>query len=797
MKTRTRDNASKAAWLCTLVSASLLFGCAGEKAHRQGLAMIEQGQVEQGLEKLQQATREAPDNLSFRADLINRRAQTVTRMLALADSERAAGRVDEAEVLYERVFNLERGNARAKAGLAAVEMDRRHIAALEQAQSLFAKGELENARTRLQPVLLENPNHADAKALQHRIEEQSAKAAATAPVLKSQFKKPVTLQFRDANLKMVFEALSRSSGINILLDKDVKNDLKTTIFVKEVSVEDTIDLVLMQNQLEKKILNDNTVFIYPNTPAKVKDYQDLVIRSFHLTNADAKQMLAMIKTVLKTKDLFLDEKTNSLVMRDTPDAVRLAEKLVAGQDIAEPEAVLEVEVLEVKRSRLTQLGIKFPDQVTLTASQMPATTTRDTTAGGAVVTTTTPAAAFTLQTLKNINSGNITVSPLSVAIDLKKEDGDANLLASPRIRVKNKEKAKIHVGDRVPVITNTVTPVASGSPVVTGSVQYVDVGLKLDVEPNIHLDGDVAIKTNLEVSSIVKEITTTSGTLAYQIGTRSASTVLRLKDGETQVLAGLINDEDRKSASKLPGFGDLPVLGRLFSSHRDTSEKTEIILSITPRIIRNPQRMDAQLVEFWSGTEATLRSKPLTLQPVGRVASGPAGAPATPPQGRQAPRVTPLPGPHMQKEGAANPSPEPGMSAGAQPVQLGWQGPTQVRVGDEFKLALNVQAAQGVGPLPLLIGFDPEVLKIVEVARGDFPPESGAPAYPREIDEIGGQIRIEPELAEAGRGNLLTVTFKAVAARPQSNIVLSSTPRTDATPAALALPAPYPVAITP
>ena len=149
------------------------------------------------------------------------------------------------------------------------------------------------------------------------------------PTLKSKFKQPVTLQFRDANLKMVFEALSRTSGINILLDRDVRSDLKTSIFVKDASVEDTIDLILMQNQLEKKVLNDNTMFIYPNTPAKIKEYQDMVVRSFHLVNADAKQMQTMIKTMLKTKDIFVHEKNNSLVMRDTPEAVQLAEKLIA------------------------------------------------------------------------------------------------------------------------------------------------------------------------------------------------------------------------------------------------------------------------------------------------------------------------------------------------------------------------------------------------------------------------------------------------------------------------------------
>ena len=149
------------------------------------------------------------------------------------------------------------------------------------------------------------------------------------------------------------------------MDKDVKADLKTSVVVKDVSVEDTIDIILLQNQLEKKILNENSVFVYPNTPAKLKEYKELKIRSFHLVNADAKHMLTMVKTLLKTKDLFVHEKTNSLVMRDTPEAIRLAEKIIADQDGSDPEVMLEVEVIEVSHSRLTELGINYPSSANL------------------------------------------------------------------------------------------------------------------------------------------------------------------------------------------------------------------------------------------------------------------------------------------------------------------------------------------------------------------------------------------------------------------------------------------------
>lgn len=782
-----------------LLLAAALAGCAGDM-HRQGMEYVREGRVEEGLAALEQAAREAPGNLGFRADYIREHDRAIAYLLAMGERALAAGGKDEAAAYYQRVLALDGANAQARAGLVAIASSSRHDAAVKDAQAQLDKGELERAQAQLQTVLLENPMHAGALEMNRQIEARLAQEAITQPTLTSRFKRPVNLQFRDANLRQIFEALSRTSGINVLLDKDVKGDLKTTIFVKDASVEDSIDLILMQNQLEKKILNDSTVFVYPNTPAKTKEYRDLVIRTFHFTNADAKQMLTMIKTLLKTRDIFIHEKTNSLVMRDTPEAVRLAEKLVAAQDLNEPEVMLEVEVLEVLRSKLTELGIKWPGQVGLSVTETPSTTESIVGAGGAVVTTTTPAAPLTLEALKHLGADDIKVTPLSVTVDLRKEVGDSNLLASPRIRVRQREKAKILIGDRVPVITNSVTPVASGTPVVTGQVQYLDVGLKLEVEPEIHMDGEVAIKTFLEVSSIAREVTNaTSGTVAFQIGTRTATTVLRLKDGETQVLAGLINDEDRKSAAKVPGLGDIPLLGRLFSSHKNDSRKTEIILSITPRIVRNMRRPDADVMQFWSGTDSTLRSLPLGLQPVGMVKASSSGTLAQPVP-RQARPPSRYPAPQIQAAAPAETAP----ATAEGPLVISWQGATQARVGEQFQLVVQAQAGARVTRIPMQIGFDAAALEVVEVKEGDFLKQGNAQTtFTSNINQPNGQIDVESaQLGDggaSGRGNLALITFRVTAARPQSPISVSAPPVADATGETLAvsLPAPHILTLNP
>jgi general secretion pathway protein D len=286
----------------------------------------------------------------------------------------------------------------------------------------------------------------------------------------------------------------------------------------------------------------------------------------------------------------VDEKLNLVILRDSPEAVKLATQLVQLQDVPEPEVVLDVEVLEVQRNRLLDLGVDWPTAL----SFAPLKNVGD--------------VPLTIDQLRGLNSGNIGVSGVSAVISAKKTDGDANTLAAPRIRVRNKEKAKVVIGDKLPTITTTISSGVGGF--ASESVNYVDVGLTLNVEPTIYLNNEIGIRISLEASTLVDTVETKSGTTAYRIGTRSAATMLQLKDGENQVLAGLIKNDERSSATHLPGLGDLPLIGRLFGSRQDTRDKTEVVLSITPHLVRNIQRPAANAAEFNAGTEASFRRRP-------------------------------------------------------------------------------------------------------------------------------------------------------------------------------------------
>jgi general secretion pathway protein D len=464
-----------------------------------------------------------------------------------------------------------------------VGRDRHWNQQAEAARLAAANGDLSTAERLAREVLSQNSSHRVAKVVMRSVADHRARAAVQEPKLNATMARKISLELKDVPLRTAIDIISRTGGVNFVLDREVKGDQRVTVFVRDTSLEDMIKVLLVTNQLDRKVLSDNSVIIYPNTPAKQREYQDLVVRSFYLSNADVKQTAAMIRALVKTRDLFIDEKLNLLIIKDTPEAVRLAEQLVATQDLGEPEVMLELEVLEVASSVVQELGIRYPQQVSLGI-------------GGSGLNN----SDASLSSLVQIGSGSLkayVANPVFL-LNLRRQDGLTNLLANPSIRVKNREKAKIHIGERVPVITTTSTANVG----VSSSVNYLETGLALDVEPNIYLEDEVAIKVQLEVSNILEQLNV-SGTVSYRLGTRSAATTLRLKDGETQVLAGLINNEDRRTIQKVPGAANFPVLGKLFQNNDGTLTKTEIVLLITPHIVRNIERPSARLEQFNSGTE--------------------------------------------------------------------------------------------------------------------------------------------------------------------------------------------------
>jgi len=576
--------------LAMLLLPLLLAGCAAQRAYQEGNELVARDQVGAGLAKYQEALASEPDNPVYRAAFLRARDNATARLVDQAERALASGEVILATQDFRRVLAIDPVNDRARAGLRQVEAERRHALAIGEARAALDTDDVETARQKLAAVLTERPAHEAARQLMLEIDEKAAAAPKGQAALAASYRKPISLEFRDAPLKQVFEVIARHSGLNFIFDKDVKADTRTSIFLKNSTVEAAVYYLLMTNQLERQVMDGNTVLIYPNVAAKVREYQEMTVKTFFLSNAEAKSIANTFKTILKARDVVVDEKLNLVILRDNPEAIRIATQLVALQDVPEPEVMLDVEVLEIRRSSVMDLGIAWPTNLSFTPLQ------------------TLDGLPLKIDDLRNFNSSNIEVTGVAATLNANKTDGDTNTLANPRIRVRNKEKAKVVIGDKIPNISATVSSGIGGF--ASENINYIDVGLTLNVEPTIYLNNEVAIKIGLEVSSLGESVRTTSGTVAYRIGTRSASTVLQLKDGENQVLAGLINHEDRSSGSKVPGIGDLPIVGRLFGSQRDQRDRTEIVLSITPRIVRAVQRPPASASEFGAGTEASFRRRP-------------------------------------------------------------------------------------------------------------------------------------------------------------------------------------------
>jgi len=704
-------------WCGVTFAVLVLAGCASS-AVREGLALIDEGHYEQGLATLEDAAREAPRSTSTQIALTTQRGRVVTTLLSQSDRARASRDFASAVAGYQRVLGIEPDNQRAKDALLEIEQLGSLAEMQRQGQTALRRGDLEGAQQQVDAILALDSGHEGGVALKRQVDSLRARTAQPFPLLRSKLAQPVSLEFRDASLKLIFEVLAQTAGLNFIIDKDVRPDLKATIFVRQVAVEDAVNLLLQQNQLLSKVVNDNTIVIYPDTPQKLRDYQDLVLRTFYLTNTDAKTAQDMVKSMLKTRDVFIDERLNTLTMRDSADAVRLAEKLFQAQDQSSPEVVLEVEVMEISRQRVLDLGLEWPQTFTLLD-------------------------AATLDALRGITSERIGITPAPQA-KINAKNTAINTLASPVLRVSNREKAKIHIGDRVPVISATSVPSTQG-PVITESITYLDVGLKLEVEPTIHLNDEVAIKVMLEVSNAENQPATESGTIPVKVTTRNAETVLRLRDGETQVLAGLMRNDHNELGNQIPGLGEIPGVGRLFGSHQDTIGKTELVLSITPRIVRNLPYMSPHEMEFPSGTEGSMRSRAGNLRP----ASGEslelnlAGAPAL----------------------AA-----PAAAAPAAGLSLFWTGPEQLRAGEEATIVLHARGDQPLRSSTLQLAYDPAALQVLEVSEGDFLRQGNAnTSFAPRLDEETGRLYVALSRADSGgasgEGSLLRLRVRAREAR--------------------------------
>lgn len=699
-------------------------------AFDEGKKLVAANQFESGIEKLDQARREEPENKDIHTVVLRLKEEVIGKLMFEAENLRFSGELDRATQAFQRVLKLFPFNERAKEGLESIALDRRHIAKVETARELLRNGETAKAETLVRAVLQENPQQSHARRLISEINLNLSRPEVTHLALESSFKKMVTMEFKDTDLKSVFELMSRTAGINFVFDKDIRQDTKISIFVRNNTIEDILKLILTTNQMAYKVLNNNSLLIYPNTPAKQKDYQELVVRSFQIAHTDVKQMVAMVRGIVKAKDIYVNEQLNLFIMRDTLEAIRLTERLVSLNDYAEPEVMLEVTIIDVSRTNKFLLGPNFPQS--LQASY----------AGAAVL---TPAAgapfnAFGIDGLKSFGM------PAQVAVDFLQNFSAGDILANPRIRVNNKEKAKIHVGTKEPFFTANVQSGAVGG-VVTATPTFIDLGVKLDVEPRIGLNDDVTLKVTLEVSSLLETIKSPQGATAPRVGTRNAETLLTLKDGETQMIAGLLDNRERQGIKGLAGLINIPGLDRLTSNQDIERTKNEVVLLITPRIVRNIPRPTNLESEYHFGTASEAGKLPVKIEKTKAqsLAITPGGAG----QGSAA-RGGANPFAAQVDEDAPNPFAK--AAAAASTPSLTLQAPTNVGLDKEFSVNVRLVGAKATTNTELQLSYDSGSFELLDGGA-----KSGSRSIRLGKDQIAGlatQLRFKVIATAAGAGEV-------------------------------------------
>ncbi len=571
-----------------LLALVVLAGCAGQRKFvSKGEKYCARGQWDKCVQFFQRAHQESPEDHQIK--LMLHKAKWEASMAHLRKGERLLGekRYDEAISQFQMSIAFFAGNKRASTLIRKARKLRESDYQLKLGKDFLRARKYKRAKEAFLKALQLNPENTEAKEALAQFKTKGRRPLPFKMKLKSTA--PISLKFKQTPLSNVFEVLTRLTGINFIFDKDVQ-DTRVTLFMTDVKFEQFLDVLLKTHKLVGKPVDEKTMVIYPATPAKKKEYQDLLVKTFYLSHLNVKKAVALLAKILKAKDIMANEKANSVVIRGPEEVIELASRIIEANDVAPAEVLINVEILEVSRSKERQLGLELtPAALTLGIGESAPTVSADSTFAEAV----------SVYALDRLSNKELLLSLPTATLNLLKQDADTKTLANPQIRVRNGEKAKIHVGERVPLRVNRRVETTG---VVTVDYQYHDIGIKLDVEPKINLHGEIILKLSVEVSALGPNLGTVDEP-QYAIRTRKASSSLILRDGEPVIIAGLLSDEERRTVRKIPLLGDIPVVGHLFSNLDSNDIKTDLLMTITPVILRPQEVPGEEVTEIWSGRE--------------------------------------------------------------------------------------------------------------------------------------------------------------------------------------------------
>jgi general secretion pathway protein D len=820
--------------IALLLMFALLAACAtGRTSFDKARQLERSGNYDEAVKKYAEAVSNNPDTSEYRLAFLKATENAAKVHLKSGEELLGAKRYDEAYLEFQTATAMDPGLDRARQE-GEIAQKYKNSKQLYDEGAAFEKENKtrESVRVYQKAVNLNPSNKEAADALERLLKTKRTKSEGFELNLKST--KPITLKFKDAKIKDVFNIISQLSGINFVFDESLKES-NVTIYLENATFQQAMDIITGMQKLGRKTLNESTIIIFARTPDKLKQYEELYVQTFFLNKLDAKKAVNLIRTMLQVKKIYVNEEMNTLVIRDTQDIIEVARRILEANDVPDAEVILEVEVIELSKNNNESFGLGLSryaiDINTLSPSGQFLSNNFSTTTPVASVATPGAAAAATVsnsttsQLLNLFRWGDyrnyITVP--NATFNFAKKLGNAETLSNPKIRVKNREKAKFNVGTRVPITTTS----SSGTGSFNVNVQYVDVGVKVNAEPTIQLNNDINIKLGLEVSSILStaKVGSDGNTTVATIGTRNLDTVLSLKDGETSIIGGLIQNTNNKSQDKVFLLGDIPIIGQLFSNHNNSGDKNELILAITPRIVRGITVSDAETASFWSGVEddpsvakhyASFTQEPEYVSPSSKPAksasaetqqpkllqqpsAAPVQIPTPPPVQVQPLPATPVvdvkPVADNQKAVPGSITPQAPVSQSPAPViqpspplperretppppvkkvSIRVSAPAVVKQNDTFSAEIMASDADALYSAPMTLVYDPSVLEILSVAEGDLFKMDGKPAtFSEKVDNQGGRLTVKLSKGEdtggvKGSGKLFSVVFKAKSSGPGS-----------------------------
>jgi general secretion pathway protein D len=574
---------------------------------------------------------------------------------------------------------------------------------------------------------------------------------------------PVTLKMLATKSDVVYRTVGQLAGINVLFDPDY-TPRAINVDLNGVSLEDALEITALESKTFWRPVTTNTIFVAQDNPAKRKELEQSVLKTFYLTNLSAptelQDVVNAIRAVLDVQRVQQLLSQNALVVRGTPDQIALAEKLVEDLDKARPEVIVDIAIMQVSKDKSRTLGLLPPTSATVTLqsniNNTTTTTTGTTTSGtGATVTQGTGQNGINLNTLGNLNATNFQVVIPSANLSAVMNDSDTKLIQNPQIRALDGQKASLKIGDKVPVATGSFQPGIGGvgiNPLVNTQFQYLDVGVNIDITPHVHSNGEVTLKISMDVSAVTGQ-SNIGGISQPIIGQRKIEHEIRLKDGEANLLGGIMEDHQTKSLAGIPGLAQIPILRYLFGQVNQDHSENEIVFAIVPHIIRSTDVNELNQRPIDIGTSTTISLRHSAKQQA-------APAPAQSDKPATQPSITPAP---------ATQPPASNSGTGGTASFL-FDPPTiQATKGNTFVVNLLLSGAQNVYSVPVQLNYDPKMLQLVNVSNGGFLSQDGqAVALVHREDETVGQSQItatRPPGAGgvSGQGAVVSITFQAKA----------------------------------